>query len=314
MNGDKLGVILILVGMSFFCVQDIVIKDLSNQVSLLQILATRGLVGSLALALYLISSKQKIVIGSAYPKLALSRALFFFFGFLCFYVSLTTIKIAEATALFFISPFFMTIFSKLILKNQVGIFRILAILIGFTGSLMIVKPDFNQIEWAMLLPVLCAATYSLSMIFAKISSDQDSLFQQSFHIYLSSFVLGVLASCFLFFAGFDPAQGGLAEFILAPWVFDDAAILLKTILVAAIGSLGILCLIFAYRVGSPILNSPAEYILLVYSIGAGYLFFEEVPDVLSVLGILFITFSGILVVFREAANNQPVSIETNLRS
>ena len=65
----------------------------------------------------------------------------FYFGFLCFYFALASMPIAEATSLFFVSPFFLTILSRIVLKNPVGLYRIGAIIVGFMGMLLIIKPE-----------------------------------------------------------------------------------------------------------------------------------------------------------------------------
>ena len=118
---------------------------------------------------------------STYPKIAITRGLLFFFGFMLFYISISKINLAEATSLFFVSPFFMTIFSKLILKNYIGLNRIFSLLVGFSGTLLIIKPEFNNVNIYMLLPILCAFTYALSMTLAKKTSDKDNLFQQNLY-------------------------------------------------------------------------------------------------------------------------------------
>ena len=67
-----------------------------------------------------------------------------FFGFTLFYIAVSKIKLAEATSLFFISPLFMTILSRVILKNPIGLNRVFAIIVGFLGSLLIIKPEFDK--------------------------------------------------------------------------------------------------------------------------------------------------------------------------
>ena len=118
MNNNIKGLLLIIFGMLLFIVHDTLIKLTVNDLSLLQILAFRATVGSLILIFYLLYTKQNIVFSSAYPYVAIFRGVSFFFGFLLFFISLSKIGLAEATSLFFVSPFFITIFSYLILKND----------------------------------------------------------------------------------------------------------------------------------------------------------------------------------------------------
>ena len=119
MSNDRLGILLILVGMSFFSFQDLLIKFIILKASLIQILVFRAFLGSFILINFLYFTKKPIKLGSAYPLIAISRGILFFVGFTLFYISLTKIPLAEANSLFFINPVFMTIFSVLILKNSI---------------------------------------------------------------------------------------------------------------------------------------------------------------------------------------------------
>ena len=115
MNNNIKGLIFIMIGMLFIITQDILIKYTIFDASLMQILVFRAIIGSLLLTTYLFFTKQPILINSTYPFVAIFRGLSFFFGFTLFFISLSEISLAEATSLFFISPLFMTIFSKFIL-------------------------------------------------------------------------------------------------------------------------------------------------------------------------------------------------------
>ena len=117
LSSDRLGIVLILVGMSLFSIQDVLIKLIILEASLIQILVCRAFLGSIVLICFLYFTKRPIKLGSAYPLIAITRGVLFFVGFTLFYVSLTKIPLAEANSLFFINPVFMTIFSVFILNT-----------------------------------------------------------------------------------------------------------------------------------------------------------------------------------------------------
>ena len=119
MSNDQKGILLIILGMMLFGVQDLTIKSMVNTGSLLQIITLRGLIGSVILAVFLKSTGRSFSVWSHYPLLAITRGILFPFGFLCFYLALAKMPIAEASALFFVSPIFMTILSRIILKNKI---------------------------------------------------------------------------------------------------------------------------------------------------------------------------------------------------
>ena len=292
--------------MSFFSIQDVLMKFIILEASLIQILVFRAFLGSFILISFLYFTKKPIKLGSAYPLIAISRGLLFFIGFTLFYISLTKIPLAEANSLFFINPVFMTIFSVLILKNSIGIHRLGAILLGLIGTLLIVKPSFNQFNWYMVLPIITALTYSISMTLSKLTSDKDNSFQQSFHIYIGGLLFGILVSSAITF-NFVTIDNEQLKFLINPWNFSDLRILFPILAIALTGTIGIFCLVSAYRVGSPQVNAPFEYILLIYSLITGFLVFGEMPDLLSLLGMSFIILSGVYIFIRESIKEKLVA-------
>ena len=197
MESERLGILLILLGMSLFSIQDIFIKLIIHDTSILQILVFRALLGIVFLTGYLILSKGKLTYTSNYPIIAIIRGTLFFSGFIFFYISLTKISLAEANALFFTNPIIVTFLSVFILKIPIGIHRILAIIICCIGTLLIIKPSIYNFNWYILLPIFTAFSYAISMVLSKITSDKDNSFQQSFHIYLGGIIFGSLLSIVL---------------------------------------------------------------------------------------------------------------------
>ena len=311
MNNNFKGLFLIVIGMLFFITQDILIKLTIFDVSLLQILVIRATVGCLLLFIYLFYNRQEINFGSSYPFVAIFRGSTFFFGFTMFYISLSKISLAEATSLFFVSPFFITIYSYLILKIKIGLNRVFSIIVGFSGTLLIIKPDFNDLNIYMLLPIITAATYALSMTLAKKTADKDSLFQQTFHIYLGAMLGGSIISLLIYNTNINIE---LLSILNNPWIINDLQLIGVILLISIVGSLGILSLIAAYRIGSPLINAPAEYVHLIFALILGFFIFDELPDFYSFIGIALIVSSGIHIVFRENRRNNLVVAKTTLRS
>ena len=104
------------------------------------------------------------------------RVSIFFLGFSLYYFSLSKISLPEAVTLFFVSPFFVTITSKLIIGEYIGIYRWSAILIGFIGVYLVLDPNFDDFNIYSLFPIFCAFFYALTVVIQKKTSDKDSLF------------------------------------------------------------------------------------------------------------------------------------------
>ena len=114
-NNSK-GIILVLVSMALFSFQDALIKFVFEKASLYEIYFGRILIASVILGAYLLFRKQKIKFKTEYPFLTVIRVVLHFFAFSFFFISLTYMSLAMANALFFSSPFFISIFAKFFLN------------------------------------------------------------------------------------------------------------------------------------------------------------------------------------------------------
>lgn len=314
MSDDRHGIYLILLGMLFFSIQDVLVRQVSDYASLTQIMFIRGIFGGLILLFFLKLTKRSISFSSSYPLLAISRVLLFFTGFLCFYFALGKMELAEATSLFFITPLFITILSKFIFKSQIGAYRICAIIVGFLGVLFIVKPNPDGFNKIALLPIFTAFTYSVSMMIAKYTREKDSIFQQMLHVYFGSAVLAFVAWLIIPLIEFEPSQAKNLEFLIRDWSIYNSSVLLMLLGIAVIGSSGMLLLTSAYRVGSPPVIAPFEYIILIFAIGNGFFFFSEIPDIYSILGMLLIIGSGFFIFIREGVKKESVALKITLHT
>jgi len=314
MSDDRRGIYFILLGMLLFSVQDVLVRQLSDYASLTQIMFIRGIFGGLILLFFLKLTKRSISFSSAYPLLATARVLLFLMGFLCFYFALGKMELAEATSLFFVTPLFITILSKFIFKSQIGAYRICAIIVGFVGILFIVKPNPDGFNKIALLPIFTAFTYSVSMMIAKYTREKDTVFQQMLHLYFGSAALAFVAWLIIPLIEFEPSQAKNLEFLIRDWSIYNSSVLLMLLGIAVIGSAGMLLLTSAYRVGSPPVIAPFEYIMLIFAIGNGFFFFSEIPDIYSILGMLLIVGSGFFIFIREGAKKESVALKASLRT
>ena len=313
MSSDHKGIMLIVFGMLIFSFQDALIKGLSTEASLLQIFVLRGGLGILFLSVFLKFTKRPISFRSKQPVIAIARALMFPISFLCFYLAVAAMPIAEASALFFVSPIFMTILSKIILKNKVGIHRIGAIIIGFVGILLIIKPEFNNFNWVMILPIITAFCYSLSMILTILTKESDSVFEQTSHVYIGSILVGM--TVYLIFGRYGNYYNNnpSLSYLLREWDFDDIILISKILMISIFGTVGIFCIINAYRISIASIIAPFEYTIIIYALIIGYLLFDEILDYTSLIGITLIVLSGLYILIREKPRKTQIVTKTSLR-
>ena len=312
-NNNPKGILLILLAMMVFSVQDTIMKYIYNFVSLYEVYLIRTLVSFFLILLFLKLTKKPIVFKTQYPLLTFCRVILFFFGFSSFYISLTVLPLATATALFFVTPFLITIFAHFFLKEEIGPRRWIAVIIGFIGVYIILNPDFSNFDYLSLTPILCAFCYSLSMIIIKKTSDKDSVYTQTFTFYLGAIII---SSVFYFIIGdgqYNTSNHPASQFIFKEWFVDLESSILLMIVTGVTATLAFLLLFTAYSVASPSVVSPFEYSILLWSSLGGWIFFDEIPSLRTILGIFIIVVSGIYIFIREKAQDQSIATEKPLR-
>ena len=312
-NNNPKGIILILLAMLAFSVQDSIMKYIYNFSSLYEVYLIRTLVSFVIILLFLKITKKPIIFKTQYPLLTFCRIILFFFGFSSFYISLTVLPLITATALFFVTPFLITIFAKFFLKEQIGPRRWLAVIIGFIGVYVILNPDFNNFNYMSLTPILCAFCYSLSMIIIKITSEKDSVYTQTFTFYIGAIIISVI---FYFTFGdgqYNTIDHPASQFIFREWFTNLENSMLLMIATGFTASAAFLLLFSAYRIASPAVVSPFVYSILVWSSLSGWFFFNEIPDLKTIIGIILIVCGGIYIFIREKAQDQSIVTEKPLR-
>ena len=195
--------------------------------------------------------------------------------------SFTTIPMAEVYALFFLAPLFVTLLSIVVLKETVGPWRWLAVVMGFVGVLLVVKPGFRTLELGHL------AAFTVAFLGAAIVVLMRALAEER-----QTTMLGVLVAYSLVFNG--AAAAATSSFILPDWKLFA--------LLAAAG----LCTAGGHRLQllatrlSPANHiAPTHYSQIVWAVIIGAAFFAEYPDWISLVGLAIVGASGLLTLLRE---------------
>ena len=312
-NNNPRGIILILLAMLVFSVQDGIMKHIYSFVSLYEVYLIRTVVSFSLIIIFLKLTKKPIIFKSQYPLLTYCRVVLFFFGFSSFYVSLAVLPLSTATALFFVTPFLITIFAHFFLKEEIGHRRWSAIVVGFIGVYITLNPDFSNFNYLSMLPIFCAFCYSLSMIIIKKTSNKDSVYTQTFTFYIGAIILSII---FYFIIGdgqYNTSDHPASQFIFRQWFVDFNTNILLMTATGVTATLAFLFLFKAYSIASPSVVSPFEYSILFWSPLVGWLYFDEIPSLNTVIGILIIVSSGIYIFMREKAQNQSIATEKPLR-
>ena len=312
-NNNPKGIILILIAMMVFSVQDGIMKYIFNFVSLYEVYLIRTIVSFVLIIIFLKIRNKPIIFKSHYPILTFCRVILFFFGFSSFYISLTVLPLGTATALFFVTPFLITIFAHFFLKEKIGPRRWSAVAVGFIGVYITLNPDFSDFNYLSMLPIFCAFCYSLSMIIIKRTSDKDSVYTQTFTFYIGAIIFSLF---FYFTIGdgqYNISEHPASQFIFRKWFVDIEANFLFMAATGVTATIAFLLLFTAYSIASPAVVSPFEYSILLWSPLIGWIYFNEIPSINTIIGILIIVSSGIYIFLREKAQDQSIVTDKPLR-
>ena len=309
-NNNPKGILLILSGMALFSIQDSLIKYIFEESALYELYFGRTLTALILLFIFLKITSQKLVFKTHYPLLTCCRVICFFFGFSFFYISLTYMSLAMANALFFSSPFFISILAIIFLGEKVGIRRWLAILVGFIGVYIVLNPDFENFNYMNLAPVACALCYAISMTITKITSDKDDVYSQMFHLYIGAIGISILFFIFTGKGQFNTFSDPTFQFILREWFTNPTYAWPYIVAMGFVAAVSFYCVFSAYSVASPSVVSLFEYSLIIWAIIIGYLLFNDVPTIRTFIGVALIIGAGVYIYLREKVKDQMIVTDT----
>lgn len=299
------GLLFILVGVLGISINDVLIKQLSGGYPLHQVVLTRAAV-ALAFILFMVRAEGGLtILKTRQPLLHLARGLLVVISNMSYFVALAVLPLADATALFFVAPLFITALSIPILGERVGPMRIAAVMAGFAGVVIMQRPwaagdTLAASRLVMVLPVLSAFAYALMQIMTRKlgattkASAMAAYIQAMFILVSLGFFL--IAGDGRFAAGSDIAS---VQFLLRAWIWpahDDLPLLLG---LGALASVSGYCLSQAYRLTDAATVAPFEYVGLPLSVLWGWLFWTEFPAREVWIGIALIAGSGLFVFLRE---------------
>ena len=304
---------LILLGMFVFAIQDTLIKFISDSINIYLIYIVRSIIGLLSIFIYCNLKNIKLVFKTHYPLITIFRVFVFFLGFSLYYFSLSKISLPEAVTLFFVSPFFVTISSKFIIGEKIGLYRWSAILIGFFGVYLVLDPNFNNFNIYSLFPIICAFFYALTVVIQKKTSDNDSLFTQIIHTYLSAILFSIIIYFFVNNYTFTPYQLSEYNFALIIWDIPNLYFFTALIIIGFTGVIGFFSLFGAYRIGSPSTIAPYEYSLIIWSILFGYFIWNDYLSLRNFIGLSLILIASFFTLYREYNLSIKISSDKPIR-
>ncbi|MEM0946645.1 MAG: DMT family transporter [Pseudomonadota bacterium] len=301
---------LLLIAMVCISINDMLIKEMSGDYPLHQIVFIRSAIGICFTMVFLQFEGGFRALKTRRPWLHALRAGLLVGANVFFFAGLAAMPLAETSALFFVAPLMITLLSVPVLGQRIGPRRLVACGFGFLGVLVMLAPGQGGLKdtphLTLLLPVLAASCYAGMQVMTRLLGSESPASALSFYIQAGFILLGAV---FWFVAGdgrfAESVNDPSLEFLLRAWRWPTPGDAWLLVLIGSmVGVLGY-TIAQAYRLGDPATLAPFEYVALPLAVLWGFLIFGEVPGLRSWIGIALIVGSGLFVFLRERSRGLP---------
>ncbi|MEM7376472.1 MAG: DMT family transporter [Pseudomonadota bacterium] len=285
------GVLCALVGFAVFSVQDALVKSLGNY-SAFQVLFFAMLFGYVPFSLVQVFDRTERSFRPRHPGWVLLRAYCAVAAVCLVFTAFTVLPFVQVYVVIFTAPLLISLLAVPMLGERIHIFRGVAILLGFAGVLIVLRPSVESVHWGHLAAIIGAFHIALgSVISRRLGGKEQAGTMMVFPLLANILVSGV----------------GLI-FVYQPMPLPDLALMCLTGVLAMVGQY---LLLTAYRTAPAALVAPMQYSQLIWAVILGYVFFAESIDAMTVAGSAITVLAGVLIVVREV---QVSRVQPNLRS
>ncbi len=291
---------LIIVGsMSVIGLVDNFIRHIAAEAGIWQFYLLRAILAVAIIAIYCAWKKQSMMPkrfwAVALRSIAAASAILIYFG------SLSVMQIAEAGAALFSSPIFVLVLSVALLGIRIGIWRIAAVAAGFTGVLLVLKPHPGNLGLLVLIPACAGMLYALGQLATRhLCADEDTIVVV-LGFFVANAFFGLCGLAYLELVGVGEALAQTAPFFFTGWVEPTAKFWFWTA-IQCVGSLiAVSGLIRGYQIADPTYVAVFEYSFVVFAGFWAWVIWNEIPDHLSMIGILMVIAAGIIITLRSKA-------------
>ena len=271
-----------------FSLMDVLVKW-SDAYPVGQVLFFRGFCGIIPILFLIPRNRFLDFYKTTRPLLHFKRCLSGLIALVAIFIALRNLPLATVVSITFAAPIFTTIFSIFLLNEKVGLYRWLAVLVGFVGIIVITEPGFSSLNFYYIYPIIFCLGLSYVAIAIRKLSTTEPVWLISFFFSFSIAILGLLS---LF-------QG---------WVMPNFLDLFLLSMVGILGGLANLWLSQSYKLSEVSLVTPLKYLALVFAIIFGYFIWSEVPTLKTLMGALLVILSSFIIFRREMTLKNRLSV------
>ena len=287
LSKNQLGFLYMFMSICAFSLMDVIVKW-SVDYPIGQVLFFRGFFGIIFYFFVIPRERIKNFYQTKRPGLHALRCLAGLIALISIFIALRKLPLATVVSISFAAPIFTTILSIFLLSEKVGIFRWLAVIIGFIGILVITEPGISELNIYYIFPIIFCLGLSYVAITIRQLSTSEPAWLISFYFSLSITFLSFLTI----------PQG---------WVMPSLNHFILLSLIGIFGGVANLWLSLSYKYSEVSLVTPLKYLALVFAVIFGYFIWEEVPTIKTILGAFLVIISTLIIFRREIYNKNIIT-------
>lgn len=280
------------------------IKFLSGDYALHQVVLIRSVIGMVVLLVVIVPLEGGYrILRTNRLSMHLLRGMCVVIANMTFFLALAAMPLADAVAIFFVSPLVITLFSVIFLKETVGAHRWVAVGMGLIGVVVMMRPASSSFQAVALLPLISAIAYASLHVLTRKIGGTEKAGTLTFYIQLTFIFVSVVMGLTMGDGRFGGLGDPSLDFLLRDWVWPATSDYWIFALIGIASTFGGYLISQAYRMCEAGLAAPFEYVAVVLAIFWGVMVFGEWPDQIAWIGIALIVGGGFYMLWREMVHN-----------
>ena len=288
LSKNQLGFFYMFISVCAFSLMDVIVKW-SEDYPVGQVLFFRGFCGIIPILFLIPKDRYLDFYKTTRPFLHFKRCLAGLIALVSIFIALRNLPLATVVSITFAAPIFTTIFSIFLLNEKVGLYRWLAVLVGFVGIIIISEPGFSSLNLYYIYPIIFCLGLSYVAIAIRKLSSTEPVWLISFFFSFSIMLLSFLS-------------------FYKNWILPSLIDLFLLSLIGILGGLANLWLSQSYKLSEVSLVTPLKYLALVFAIIFGYFIWDEVPTFKTLLGAGLVILSSFIIFRRELVLKKRLSV------
>jgi drug/metabolite transporter (DMT)-like permease len=287
---NQLGFLYMFLSVCTFSIMDLIVKW-SGDYPTGQVMFFRGFFGIIPTFFLIPKEKLKTFYKTERPTEHFFRCIMGLMALIAIFVALRKLPLAIVVSISFAAPLFITVLSIFALSEKVGVYRWMAVLIGFVGVIIISEPGIKEMNYLYSLPLI----FCIGMSFVTITIRKLSTTEPIWLISIFFSIMILIASLFTIPFG---------------WVMPDLKDFILLIMVGIMGGSANLFLTQSYKLSEVSQVAPLKYLSLIFAIIFGYLIWNEIPTAKTLIGALLVVSSSIIIFRREIYHKEKIPSAT----